>query len=99
MSRMKSSLAILTALIIALSCSICINRAEASDGVVDFVTRCYEKILGRKPDSGGLKSWSEQLRAGTKTAAEIIHGFMNSMEFEKKYLSDSVEILYKDNEI
>ena len=46
-----------------------------------------------------MKSQAEQLRTGTKTAAEIIHGFMNSMEFEKKYLSDSVEILYKDNEI
>ena len=96
MSRFKSSLAILVALIIAISCSVPINRAEASDGVVDFVTRCYEKILGRKPDSGGLKSWSEQLRAGTKTAAEIINGFMNSTEFQKKYLSDTetIEILY-----
>ena len=96
MSRMKSILAVLMALTIVISCSIVIDRAVASDGVVDFVTRCYQKILGRNPDSGGLKSWSDQLRAGTKTAAEIINGFMNSTEYKNKYHTDveSVEILY-----
>ena len=73
--------------------------AAASDpeGVRAFVTRCYEVILGRSPDAGGLDYWSEELLSGRKAAAEIIHGFMESDEFHGKNLSreDTVETLYR----
>jgi hypothetical protein len=30
----------------------------------DFVTSAYEHYLGRKPDQGGLNSWTDQLQKG-----------------------------------
>ena len=65
--------------------------------ITDFVTRCYQIILGRDPDEGGLNTWAEELFSGRKAAAEIIEQFVSSAEFQNKKLrnSDSVEILYK----
>ena len=61
-----------------------------------FVRRCYALILGRDPDAGGMKNWSDQLEAGTATASEIITGFTHSPEFLNRHVSneDIVEILY-----
>lgn len=36
-----------------------------------FVTRLYEKILGRKPDTKGLDAWSKLLQTRENTAAEV----------------------------
>lgn len=62
-----------------------------------FVSRCYNIILGREPDAGGLEDWTRLLASGEKTAAEIIDGFYGSAEFTSKNLGfeDVVEILYK----
>ena len=62
-----------------------------------FVTRCYNVILGREPDAGGLDYWTTKLANGTLAASEIIDGFFNSIEFKGKGYSSSekVEILYK----
>ena len=62
-----------------------------------FVTRCYQVILKREPDAGGMKTWFDELKSGRKAAAEIIDRFVNSSEFlNKKYSNaQSVEILYK----
>ena len=61
-----------------------------------FVTRCYKIILGRSPDTDGLKYWADALESGEKAASNIIDGFVNSQEFLNKHLSDAeaVEILY-----
>ncbi|MBR2822376.1 MAG: DUF4214 domain-containing protein [Clostridia bacterium] len=62
-----------------------------------FVTRCYQIILSRSPDSSGLDNWSTALENGTQAASNIIDGFMKSREFLSKNLShaDVVEILYQ----
>ena len=62
-----------------------------------FVTRCYEIILGRSPDPGGLETWYNELNSGRKAASEIIDRFVNSQEFLGKHYSNDecVEILYK----
>jgi len=62
-----------------------------------YVTRCYEIILGRDPDAGGLKTWYNELISGRKAASEIIDNFVRSQEFLGKHYSnaDAVEILYK----
>ncbi len=61
-----------------------------------FVTRCYNIILGRGADAVGLKDWADSLEQGSKTAAEIIDGFVRSEEFLNKKLSNeaSVTVLY-----
>ena len=73
-------------------------KPDAADGLIQsYVTRCYEIILGRKPDEGGMKTWVNELNSGRKAAAEIIDCFVRSTEFQNKKLSnaDAVEILYK----
>ena len=62
-----------------------------------FVKRCYEQILGRTADEGGLKGWSDALESHQAAAANIIDGFVRSPEFVNQALSSdaSVDILYK----
>ena len=70
---------------------------ELTDDLTDgFVARCYELILGREADEGGLKNWSARLKNGSSTAAEIVSGFVNSPEFHAQGNTDedTVEILY-----
>ena len=77
------------------------TKAEDSDSVEGmikaFVSRCYQIILGRKPDEGGMNTWFNELYSGRKAAAEIIEQFVNSAEFQNKNYGygDAVEILYK----
>ncbi len=61
-----------------------------------FVTRCYQVILGREPDSTGLQGWSNALANGSATASQIINGFVTSEEYLNKNLSnrESIRILY-----
>ena len=65
--------------------------------IISFVERAYQLILGREAETDGLNFWSEKLRSGTMTAAEVINGFVNSVEFQNKNLdyADSVEVLYR----
>ena len=65
--------------------------------VTAFVTRCYKIILERTPDVGGLNGWTGQLLAKTKSGAEIVDSFINSIEYRGRGLNipDQIEILYK----
>ena len=69
---------------------------DPDDKVGAFVTRCYKLILNREPDAAGLSNWTKQLKAKTKNASEIIHGFMYSKEYTGRGLNNgqTVEILY-----
>ena len=64
--------------------------------VACFVDRCYDKILDRQADEGGLNGWTEKLEAQYLSASNIISGFVNSQEFETKPQSneEKVEIMY-----
>ena len=70
---------------------------ESMEKVNSFVTRCYNLILNRAPDEGGLTSWCLTLSSKQATAAQIIDGFVKSSEFTNRNLpdSDKVDILYK----
>ena len=67
------------------------------DASRQFVTRLYQKILGRQPDANGLKSWSEALYSGQKTGAQVTSQFVFSGEFVRKDLKDEayVTVLYQ----
>ena len=62
-----------------------------------FVKRCYQLILNRQADEGGLKGWSDALEGKTAAAAQIIDGFVRSPEYINRSLTNeqSVTILYK----
>ena len=70
---------------------------EAMEKIKAFVSRCYELILNRAANEGGLNGWSEALAKKTAAAANIIDGFVKSDEFKNRKLSagESVDILYK----
>ena len=73
------------------------SNGEVTDDLTDgFVARCYQLILGREADRDGLKGWSNRLKNGTSTAAEIVRDFVNSAEFNAQNNSEeqTVEVLY-----
>jgi len=61
-----------------------------------FVTRLYEKMLGRTPDKGGLEGWTNVLLSHKEDAAKVVWGFVHSDEFKAMKLNneDYTEILY-----
>ena len=66
------------------------------DPVRCFVQRCYDLILLRKADQGGLTYYMERLKSGQLTGAQMVMNYINSPEFQgKKYSNEKVvEILY-----
>ena len=90
------------------TCSVKVNAAPqpapqpspqpqpVQDKVEAFVVRCYKLMLNRAPDAAGLADWTSQLKNHTKNASEIIYGFMYSIEYSSRGLSNdqTVEILY-----
>ena len=71
--------------------------AETDAKITDFVVRCYDVIMNREPDEGGLNTWFNELNSGRKAASEIIDRFVNSEEFLGKNYSneEAVDILYQ----
>lgn len=63
----------------------------------DFATSLYKNILGRNPDYNGLKGWTANITSNRLTPVQVIKGFYNSAEFNKKKYnnSDYVERLYR----
>lgn len=68
-----------------------------TDSISAFVARCYRLILGREPDSNGIRYWADLLRSRKKTAAEVISGFLESTEFSRmrKSPEELVDIMYQ----
>ncbi len=53
----------------------------SAEQVQAFVTRFYVQCLNRQPDSDGLSEWVGRLMNGSKTGADVAHGFVFSEEF------------------
>lgn len=51
----------------------------------DRVIRLYYATFGRMPDYSGLYAWSETLRSGAQTAAQVGAAFASSAEFTATY--------------
>ena len=71
--------------------------ANSSDSAEGFVSRLYQLVLGRQPDTGGLNAWTNQLVSGQATGAQVANGFIYSTELKGRNLSNSdyVEMLYQ----
>lgn len=65
--------------------------------VTAFLTRLYNKTLGREPDADGLEYWLENLRWQRETGTSTAYGFFFSPEFQNKHYSDAeyIEYLYE----
>lgn len=61
-----------------------------------FVTRLYENVLGRQPETDGKNYWTSELLNQRKTGASAGYYFVFSAEYKQRNTSDSefVEMLY-----
>lgn len=57
------------------------GRPKYSELVSPFVTRLYEKVLGREPEPTGYAWWSGNLASGVATGASIAKGFYLGEEY------------------
>jgi Ca2+-binding RTX toxin-like protein len=49
-----------------------------------FVTLLYNNVLDRAPDPTGLANWTGHLTTGRMTRAEVVRGFAESLEHQRK---------------
>ena len=72
------------------------NITPSFDKIIDFVTRFYQNVLGRKPDTSGLNNWVKNLVNGTMSGSDLAKSFIFSQEFLSKNVDDYdyVNILY-----
>lgn len=64
------------------------DAALANTNTGRFVTRLYQKVLGREPDAGGLRTHVDVLSAGAP-AATIIWNSFSSPEFQARSLTNA----------
>lgn len=66
------------------------------ENVSEFVDRLYSIILDRPAEDTGLADWTNRLKSGKATSAEIVFGIAESEEFKNKGLSnaETVERMY-----
>ena len=84
MRRYCKSLSILLIMIISFGfmLSVPLTTNAASQGTLDFVTRCYEIALGREPEASGLEEWGRKLTDGEACGVSVAYGFVYSPEFQ-----------------
>ncbi len=72
------------------------TQTSRKNQISDFVTRFYEKVLNRTPDSWGLSDWTSRLMEGDKSGADVAKGFVLSQEFinQSKPVDEYLNILY-----
>ena len=83
-------------MLLILSATISAHATENSD-IEAFVTRFYECILDRQPDTPGLTAWCENLKSGKEAGANVGYGFIQSEEFRSRNLSNEeyIRVLYR----
>ena len=67
------------------------------DQVRAFVARLYRVVLEREPEEAGLTYWTQQLKNGKVTGAEMISMFFLGDEIKNKHLSNQkyVQLAYQ----
>lgn len=72
------------------------SETQPITGTEAFVTRMYNVVLGRNPDSAGLRNWVEKLNSHESEASDIILGFFFSSEYinKKKTADEQVTDCY-----
>ena len=72
-------------------------ESDEKTGVEGFVYRLYKVVLDREPDPMGYEDWVNKLVNKEITGAKAAEGFVLSIEFQNRKLSNEerVEILYQ----
>ena len=93
---MKRLVSTLLMIVLLLQTVVITSVASTTNGVEDFVTRCYQIALGRDPDSEGLKDWTNKLQTGEACGVSVAYGFVYSPEFQNAGFDNStyVEKMY-----
>lgn len=62
-----------------------------------FVSRLYQKVLGRNVDATGLAQWSNDLYDHKRTGAQVVQNIFESQEFLNKETTEQeyIELLYQ----
>lgn len=60
--------------------------------ITAFITRLYQNVLSRKPDSQGLTFWYNQLANENYSAGKAAYGFIFSKEYTNKDVDDTTFI-------
>ena len=60
-----------------------------------FVTACYNYILGRAPDKGGKSSWIKYLSNGNSRQS-LVEGFVDSEEFVKNNNKETTTLTFSE---
>lgn len=99
MKKIYKRITALTLLLVILICQPAAASSEPSydnTGVYNFVSRLYQVILERNPDTEGLNGWYEQLVNGGQSGAQVVRDFLFSNEFlEKNYSNEKyLQTLY-----
>lgn len=70
---------------------------DQNEGVTAFVTRLYNKALGRRGDDDGMETWPKAILQKEKTVEEVAYGFIFSPEFMNKHYGNEqyIQILYR----
>lgn len=70
---------------------------QVNQKTYEFVERLYIHLLDREGEEAGILFWHDLLVSGERTGVEVASGFVDSVEFAKRNLSDDayVRILYR----
>lgn len=70
---------------------------DQNEGVTGFVTRLYNKALGRNGDDEGMETWCRVILRREDTVENVAKGFIFSGEFMEKNLSNEeyCKVLYR----
>lgn len=73
------------------------NKYDRTVQVQAFITRLYELVLGRDPDTVGISEWTDVLMNQKESGAKVAQNFTESVEFIGKNVDNKtyLDILYK----
>ena len=70
---------------------------DRNKNLTAFLTRLYEKVLGRGSDPDGIENWCKVILTGEKNVEEVSFGFVFSPEFLEKNIANTefLKIMYR----
>ena len=64
------------------------KASVASDGIEDFVRRCYSLALQREPEEEGLNNWVNSIKNGERVGSTVVYWFIFSDEYVSQNKTD-----------